>query len=387
MSDALIYNSILEQLEKNRETQEGAIDSDYSSYDLGSFLDPLNPDNWATLVPKLDDTGLPSDCPDSTTGGVFCVWDNVYNRCQSSCTWTVPADITRVQFQLWGGGGGSSSGCCCGGHPGGSTGEFISVIMDVTPGESYTICNCCTYCCLGYRGGIQNTGAKNFITGPGITTLCAGCGCGTLCSWACSWINTSTNRQLVGWSPTSASYVPIDQDGWFLQGSGSSCTCRWVNPSALECKGSNFCNSGYDYCFDNSCPSGGEIPWIASHCDRSDIIIDTARNPVCGWIPKRWNAMCYDSNHYGYVVYAPTVCFGPTGATTQKHPGSDLCFTFTSGNCCGAACSTAVQGGIAGAAFGCMPGHGAVFSHAMGGGNSICGDSGRGAAVRVTYIA
>jgi len=34
-----------------------------------------------------------------------------------------------------------------------------------------------------------------------------------------------------------------------------------------------------------------------------------------------------------------------------------------------------------------MPGHGAVFSHAMGGGNSICGDSGRGAAVRVTYIA
>ena len=384
MSDAIIYNSILEQLEKKRATQEAALDPLYSSYDLGTYLDPLNPDNWATLVPKLDDTGLPSDCPDSSTGGVFCVWDSLYNRCQSSCTWTVPPDITRVQFQLWGSGGGSSSGCCCGGHPGGSTGEFVSVIMDVTPGESYTISNGCTFCCTGRQGGIQLTGGQSSITGPGITTLCADYGCGTLCSWSCSWGNAESRRQLVGWSPTSGTYVPIDQEKSYFVG---KCYNRWVNPSSKERRGSQFCNSGYDYCYTSSCQTDGEIPWFASHCTPSNTVIDPARNPLCGWIPRRWNAMCYDTNHYGYIIYAPTVCFGASGATTQKHPGSDLCHVFTSGTCCGSICSTANQGGIANAAFGCMPGHGAVFSHAMGGNNSVCGDSGRGAAVRITYIA
>ena len=385
MSDAIIYNSILEQLEKARVSAESQLDDAYSSENLSKFLDSLNPDNWATLIPKIDDTGLPSGCADGDSGGVFCVWDSLYNRCQSTCTWTVPAGTTKAQFQLWGGGGGSSSGCCCGGHPGGSTGEFVSVVMDVTPGDSYILCNGCNYCCLGSRGGIQLNAATSYVTGPGITTLCAQGGCGTLCSWACSWINATSERQVVGWSPTAVTYTPIDQEGWFLKGTGNQCTCRWVNPSALECKGSNFCNSGYDYCYNSSCDTGGEIPYIASHCTQSTTTIDPAKNPICGWIPRRWNAMCYDTNHYGYIIYAPTVCFGPTGATTQKHPGSDACIAYSSGTCCGSVCSTAYQGGIGSAAFGCMPGHGSVFSHAMGSNNAVCGDTGRGAAIRVTY--
>jgi hypothetical protein len=40
---------------------------------------------------------------------------------------------------------------------------------------------------------------------------------------------------------------------------------------------------------------------------------------------------------------------------------------------------------MASALFACMPGHGAVMSHVMGGTNSYCGDAGRGAAIRVTY--
>ena len=385
MSDAIIYNSVLATLEKNRLAAETALPN---AVVAPQFLSPLNPANWPSIIPKLDDTGLTSNTATSTSGGVFCVWDPVYNRCNSGCSWTVPAGISRVGFQLWGGGGGSSSGCCCGGHPGGSSGEFVSVVMDVTPGEVYVLCNTCTFCCLGRAGGIQLTGGMSCITGPGITTLCAQHGCGTLCSWSCSWVNAASNEQIAGYSPTSLSYDCFDKKGSYFTGGGLKCFNRWVYPDATSMVGSQFCNSGYDYCFNNSCQTGGEIPWIASHCTPSPTVIAAGRNPICGWIPRIWPAMCYDTSHYGYVISAPTVCFGPTGALTQKHPGSDCRHNFTSGTCCGSNCST-VNAGMASALFACMPGHGAVFSHAMGGsaGNAVCGDAGRGAAIRVTYIA
>ncbi len=382
MSDAILYNSIISQLEINRLAKESVLDQNLIASQAAMFA--LNPANWPTIIPKLNDTGLTSNTATSTTGGVFCVWDPLHNRCNSGCSWTVPAGITRAGFQLWGGGGGSSGGCCCGGHPGGSSGEFISVVMDVTPGEVYVLCNTCTFCCLGSMGGIQLTGGMSCITGPGITTLCAQHGCGTLCSWACSFGNADTNRTCFGFVPSNASSSAGTYQsniGWVSRNGG---VCRWQSPISPDPAGACFCNSGYDYCFSNSCATCGEIPWIASHCTRSPTIIASNRNVTCGWIPRIWPAMCFDTNHHGYVISSPTVCFGPTGATTQMHPGSNCCHTFTSGTCCGSTCSTAVAG-MASALFACMPGHGGVFSHAMGGSNTLCGDSGRGAAIRVTY--
>lgn len=376
MSNAILYNQVLAKL----------IDADLQSQsasgislEAAAALSKLNPETWSTSIPKLDDTGLASNCPDGTSG-VFCVWDTAYNRCQSTCTWVVPAGVTKAGFQLWGGGGGSSSGCCCGGHPGGSTGEFVSVVMDVTAGDSYILCNECTYCCLGRRGGIQLTPAASYISGPGITTLCASGGCGTLCSWSCS----IDNGFGIGWSPTESKYVDYKGGAMANEPGGGCFACRWMYPGSANASGSCFCNSGYDYCYASSCATCGEIPWTISHCTVSPTTIDSGRNPICGNIPKMWNAMCYDDNHYGYLVYAPTVCFGPSGATTQKASGSDCCFTYSSGSCCGGNCSTA-EAGIASAKFACMPGHGAVFSHAMGGSTGICGDTGRGAAIRITY--
>jgi hypothetical protein len=383
VSDAIIYNSILSQLEINRTDKASAIPAGFA--EIQSALVALNPANWPTVIPKLNDTGLPSGTATSTSGGVFCVWDPVYNRCNSGCSWTVPAGISKVGFQLWGGGGGSSSGCCCGGHPGGSSGEFISVVMDVTPGDVYVLCNGCTNCCFGYWGGIQITGGSSCITGPGITTLCAQAGCGTLCSWSCSFGNATSCRMTVGFVPSNASSKAgtyVSNIGWVSQNGG---VCRYQSPAATSSAGACFCNSGYDYCA-SSCAWGGEIPWIASHCTRSPTVIAAGRNPTCGWIPRIWPAGCMDTNHYGYKIAAPTVCFGPTGALTQKHPGSDCCATFTSGTCFGYCCST-VAAGMASAAFACMPGHGGVGSHIMGGNTNTCGDTGRGAAIRVTYIA
>jgi len=376
VSDAIIYNQILSKLVEA--DQEQSVENGFTEETLKYALS-LNPDNWETLIPKLDDTGLPSNCPDGTSG-VFCVWDNSYNRCQSTCTWTVPAGVTKAGFQLWGGGGGSSSGCCCGGHPGGSTGEFVSVVMDVTPGDTYILCNSCNQCCLGYRGGIQLGAANSCVSGPGITTLCAQGGCGTLCSMTCS--HTTNGLIKFGYSPTEGKYTNFSKGDPYTSGSP---VCRLRTPNELfttSTCGHCFCNGGYDYCAQGY-PTG-LIPWTLSHCTPSTTDIDVSRNPICGWIGRRWNEFCTDNSHYGYVYYAPTVCFGNSGPTTKKHPGSDLCHSFTSGTCCGSQCSTASAGGLS-APFGCMPGHGAVFSHAMGGNNSICGDTGRGAAIRVTY--
>jgi hypothetical protein len=375
VSDAIIYNQILKVLDAA--DAAGQLSTGLSQDEIDN-LTKMDPNTWAESIPKLDDTGLLSDCPDGTAG-VFCVWDPSYNRCQSTCTWVVPAGVTKAGFQLWGGGGGSSSGCCCGGHPGGSTGEFVSVIMDVTPGDSYILCNGCNNCCLGRQGGIQLTSGISCVTGPGITTLCAKGGCGTLCSWSCSIAN-GTNAYTFGFDTEKLKYLDYS-DGDIKK---NTRVCRMQSPYSPDPTGGCFCNSGYDYCTGGSRSTQGIIPYIISHCTPSTTAIDSARNPECGFIPIRWNAFCFNVSHYGFVQYAPTVCFGPTGPTTQKAPNSDCCFTFTSGNCCGGACSTA-SAGMASALFACMPGHGAVFSHAMGGGNTICGDTGRGAAIRVTY--
>ena len=375
MSDAIIYNQVLSGLIAADDAGQAA--TGLTSSEITS-LQKMDASTWSTSIPKIDDTGLASDCPDGTSG-VFCVWDPVYNRCCANCSWTVPAGVTKAGFQLWGGGGGSASGCCCGGHPGGSTGEFVSVIMDVTAGETYLLCTGCTNCCFGYHGGIQQTGACACVSGPGITCLIANYGCGTLCSWSCS-VGNGTDAYTFGYDPENLKYLDYSK-GWMKVNTG---LCRWQSPLHDNPAGSCFCNSGYDYCFTNSCATCGIIPYVISHCTPSVTLLDSGRNPTCGYIPKRWNAMCYDTNHHGFVQYAPTVCFGPTGATTQKAPGSDCCFTFTSGNCCASVCSTA-QAGMATAKFACMPGHGSVFSHAMGGGNGLCGDYGRGAAIRVTY--
>ena len=86
-------------------------------------------------------------------------------------TWTVPAGVSQVMFELWGaGGGGGQSG-------GGGAGAFVRVILDVTPGNTYNIN-------IGDGGagelitGTSATdGLNTTVTGPGISgTLSAGGG-------------------------------------------------------------------------------------------------------------------------------------------------------------------------------------------------------------------
>jgi hypothetical protein len=87
--------------------------------------------------------------------------------------WTVPAGVDHVIFELWGaGGGGGASG-------GGASGSYVKLLLDVTPGNMYTIT-------VGEGGNGQTTiasatnGSASFVIGPGIISLSAsGGGAGT----------------------------------------------------------------------------------------------------------------------------------------------------------------------------------------------------------------
>tara|TARA_B100001175_G_scaffold90977_1_gene76809 strand:- start:175 stop:1260 length:1086 start_codon:yes stop_codon:yes gene_type:complete len=271
---------------------------------------------------------------DGWTGNLKVCDDTGYYRCGRSCTWTVPGGATKARFQLWGAGGGANKApCCCGHTPFGSTGSYASVIIPVTSGHSYTLCSGCAYCCYGYTtsGSQRLSGCPSYVQGCHLCWFCADGGQGSLGNWM-----GMMDRCL----PYKLSYYNNNQEGYCI------------------------CNTGGDWCSSNSYQSGN-FTYIAGsgyHGTIMDIDEPDFENVIYG-LRGIWPEICYDTNHYGYDVHAPIKGF---------EADVICCATFSSGNCCGKQCG-AWQGN------GCLryPGAGGWSSHAMGGGNGLCGDSGK----------
>ncbi len=268
------------------------------------------------------------------TGDLKVCDDTGYYRCGRSCSWTVPGGATKARFQLWGAGGGANKApCCCGHAPFGSTGSYASVIIPVTAGHTYTLCAGCAYCCYGYTtsGSQRLSGCPSYVQGCHLCWFCADGGQGSLGNWM-----GMQDRCL----PYKISYYNNNQEGYCI------------------------CNTGGDWCSSNSHQSGN-FTYIAGsgyHGTIMDIPTPTFENVIYG-LRGIWPEICYDQNHYGYDVHAPVLGY---------EAETICCATFTSGNCCGKQCG-AWQGN------GCLryPGAGGWSSHAMGGGNGLCGDAGK----------
>ena len=114
-----------------------------------------------------------------------------------SNTWTVPPGITCATFELWGPGGAGGARCCCDCYhqgAGGTGGGFAAMSLAVTPGTVYTLNigqggandatnqTCVHSACLGPGGN-----SKTYVTGSGITYLCAhpGTGGNNMCYMYC----------------------------------------------------------------------------------------------------------------------------------------------------------------------------------------------------------
>ena len=64
------------------------------------------------------------------------------------CYWTVPANVSKVTFELWSGGGAGAGATCCNNcmhSAGGSGGNYGVKTISTCPGCTYSICACLLY--------------------------------------------------------------------------------------------------------------------------------------------------------------------------------------------------------------------------------------------------
>ena len=349
--DVLVYSALNEQAALKKEVAEkqaclfdlkadsaagGGSDSDAVAGDCAkAYMDPTSsnfekkiwncPGDWPTLFKPWEG--------ENWSGGIKVCDQQGYYRCGCDCNWTVPGGATKARFTLWGSGGGANKApCCCGHSPFGSTGAWSSVIIPVTAGWTYTLCAGCAYCCYAYTtsGSQRWSGCPSYVNGCKLCNYCADGGQGDLGTW-------NAMR-------------------------GNFCACR-IAALTNDNQGARICNQGGDWCYTGE--TFNCIPYISGAGYHGSIVqVDnpTFENIIYG-LRGMWPMQCWDTNHYGWEQHAPVYGF---------ESNTQCCPTFTSGNCCGHQCG-AWQGN------GCLryPGSGGWGSHAMGGGNGLCGDAGK----------
>lgn len=267
----------------------------------------------------------------------------------ATCTWTVPAGATRAKFQAWGAGRGSNPACCCGGQSYSGNGAYAEIVIDVTAGDSYTLCagcSCQRWCC---SNDVPGEGCMSGVTGPGICCFKAD---GNYCY-------TDNCDSMNGMRCNI--------------GAGSACR-RFQNPYCTS-SGPCWCSLG-EYCYDNSCATCGVIPAYPNCCYNTYCICACSdRNPVHGVQHGHRGIIgggCLDTNNYGYHVRPPII----NADTGLKFTGGCWCQSFSSGSECG---------GCNGSNWNHHPGMGGVGTHVMGGSNSHKGDVGRGGMIQVSW--
>ena len=273
------------------------------------------------------------------TGGFQVCDTSNYFVCGSCCAWTVPSGVTCARFQIWGPGGGSSGSMCCGGSPFGATGAYASVLLPVTPGNTYTLCaGCACNCRAQMYSGNRSTGIPSYVIGNGLTNFCADVGASQMGSWMGAYGRYVTYKL----GHISGNYF-----------------------------GACICGAGNSYCFTGSCATCGEVPHLpgASYFGKSSCPSVTVYG-IRGLSPR----ICFDTNHYGYQIHAPIYGFPTT---------SCCCFTWTSsfiGNyncktCCGLM-RVPSAGGWGMIAMGGAPGYGSACR---------CGQPGKAGMVCVSF--
>ena len=345
-TDVLKYNSINASYSTARTTLSNTIDL-YNNAVLATNLacatsNPAATTKWP-CIPKLP----------SVTGTVLvCATDATYWRCGATCTWTVPAGATMVQFELWGPGAGSGSGCCCAIVPFGQTGAFASIIIPAVPGCQYTVCAGCAYCCYVSRTTHNTYGGASYVTGYGLCNLCAQGGSANICYRTMEQIYRNCGP---------AGQHQLSSDKYI-----SSYGC---------CFGQPICNSGSDTCQVGSYASCGVIPMAFTS---STVDVNSGNfygySPVTHkqayGIPSMWPEMCWDTNNYGYVKHPPIYGFENVSQCCITSSGTNIC-----GWCNSAWCKDFMR----------IPGAGGSASFLYGGATSNCGDAGRFGMVRITY--
>ena len=342
MSDIILYAAIKENQKLNTELLElcissGITESFYFTPDeqLGyphrvanssnTVINPLISEQWQEILTPLVEV--------NQSNGFKVCDTTTEKRCNAYCAWTVPAGVSRAQFQIWGPGSGTSSTCCCGGSTMGVTGAYMVVTMDVTPGDIYDLCGGCAYCCFASQTTPGICGSPSWVMGPGLC-MCAESGVSCIQYWAEDITATSGANQL----PT-------------FDGCG-----------AQSCSGWNFC---WDNATDRGivCHAFSRSSWYMNCCD-------PARNPVCYGLNGIYPSYVMFYNFCGCSKTGPVFGYENCACTLP------WC-----GSTCGGCCYRANQGIMQ------IPGAGGYGATVTSGNNAstYTGDSGRMGMVCVSW--
>lgn len=349
-ADVLLYNALNEEnkkllkeiqtLDTNLAAQNSLCSSAISTIETNTpqiiaYSGPTQANLWC-LIPTLPQTGCP------WTGNLKVCDTTVDFRCGACCLWTVPAGVSCARFQLWGAGAGRGYVCCCGYIPFGGTGAYASVIIPVTPGDTYTLCAGCAYCCYA---GNSNTnvngqpGCQSFVVGNGISNFCAQGGESSL---FCELNVRNTFNQLCA-----------TQNCRYLGG----CICS--NGSVCHITGGTFTYGSPGCCWDNI------FPMIAS----CKTFYGSATVGTVYGINGAFGSIAVNCNGGICAQHPPIYGFPTTSCCVALITNSDV------GGCC---CKTST-GTL------CVPGAGSWAQYQCGGCVQRCGDAGRAGMVCVSY--
>lgn len=237
--------------------------------------------------------------------------------CGCDCSWTVPAGVTCVRFQLWGAGAGSGMPCCCGQSSIGGIGAYASLIMPTAAGETFCLCSGCAYCCYACRNGTNTVdGCPSFVLSGGsntvgvLTNFCAEGGLGGMyCDMR--------NRCLRG--PARCNFCSYHQNAYICDSGSDSCHY----PYNYTTSGS-FAEDGWYPMMHTAKTYYGDVPeghqiygmngsqgWYKHFCTSSFCIthppvmgfIDGGNCQCCGCCIAQWNDRngCYRSAQNGYM--------------------------------------------------------------------------------------
>ena len=165
-------------------------------------------------------------------------------QCGQSCTFTVPAGVTRMGITGTAPGGPTPGANCCGGNFGGPYGSFISTILCVTQGDQFLFCSGCSFCCFYYCCGYQLCCSHpSWMCVTGGTTFTAG---DKIClrspnPYKCVEMK---NRGYDAFARCGSQLAYNDGYNSCVRGGGCCCHTYWMGICMCGECGNSICNEG-----------------------------------------------------------------------------------------------------------------------------------------------
>lgn len=196
----------------------------------------------------------------------------VFGTSGGSCSWTVPAGVTRIFIEMWGAGsGGSGNGNCCCCHMGipGGGGGYVAATISTASGCVYSICagSGGSHGC-GACSSTVTCGSCSYVTGYNLSGFAAGGAQGTCnpCnegSMFCCGINycNDSSRGCIGSSTYVNNVIMACGEGGHVFGKPSGCRADGISGSAPFGGGAGVWTT-YNHCcpYSPSTAPGGQFP-------------------------------------------------------------------------------------------------------------------------------